>query len=252
MLLSPNLFATHPFLWPAFYAVVLYGLRYLTLATLGYVVARPGGGWGRRHAGAPESSPGRGRQVRRELLYAAGTVLVFGAINGVLFGFGLLRWSQVYVHFESHSRLWFWLSIPVMLLLHDTLFYWLHRAMHHPWLFRRMHRVHHDSVHPTAFTAYSFHPSEAVAEALIFTAMLYIVPVHPLALVIFHSLSTAYNVYGHCGREFYPPGTPRHWLGRWLNTSTAHAAHHAQGRHNYGLYFMVWDRWMGTVDPAYR
>lgn len=35
---------------------------------------------------------------------------------------------------------------------------------------------------------------------------------------------------------------------RWINTATAHDAHHAKGRYNYGYYFLVWDRLMGTLD----
>jgi len=92
--------------------------------------------------------------------------------------------------------------------------------------------------------------TEAVGEALIVVAILYIIPVHPLAFLIFQTFSTAYNVYGHCGREFYPAGMPSHWLGRWLNTSTAHAVHHSAGHYNYSFYFMFWDRLMKTADPA--
>jgi sterol desaturase/sphingolipid hydroxylase (fatty acid hydroxylase superfamily) len=40
-------------------------------------------------------------------------------------------------------------------------------------------------------------------------------------------------------------------LGRWINTSVAHNAHHATARYNYSLYFLWWDRWMGTLDPGY-
>jgi len=147
---------------------------------------------------------------------------------------------------------WFWLSIVVMLLLHDTMFYWMHRAMHSRLLFTFMHKAHHLSVHPTAFAAYSFHPSEAFCEALIVTVIVFMIPVHPFAFLLFQTISTAYNVYGHCGREFYPIGTASHWLGRWLNTSTAHASHHFKGCNNYGLYFMFWDRMMKTADPMYK
>jgi Delta7-sterol 5-desaturase len=31
-----------------------------------------------------------------------------------------------------------------------------------------------------------------------------------------------------------------------------HEMHHAYGRHNYGLYFVWWDRWCGTEHPQYR
>lgn len=237
------------FLAPFVFAVVVYGVRYLAMASVGFLVAK--GGLGRAHAGAPAVFD-TWRNVRREVLYSMVTVIAFGLVNAALFRWGWIDHSQLYLDLSAYPAWWFWLSVPAMLLLHDTLFYWLHRAMHTRLLFRTMHRVHHKSVYPTAFAAYSFHPSEAVGEALIVVAVIYIIPVHPLAFLIFQTISTAYNVYGHCGREFYPAGMATHWLGRWFNTSTAHAAHHALGRHNYGLYSLGWDRLMGTVDPAYK
>jgi len=239
----------HQFLLPAALAILIYGLRYAVMASAAFLMASRG--WGRPHINAPVAFD-RQRHVRRELVHSALTVFVFGGVNALLFGFGFIHQSLVYYHAASYPLWWFWLSIPVMLMLHDTLFYWIHRAMHHRALFAAVHRVHHQSVHPTAFTAYSFHPNEAVVEALIVTAIVFIIPVHPIAFLIFQTISTAYNVYGHCGREFYPPGTALHWFGRWLNTSTAHAVHHGQGHFNYGLYFMFWDRWMKTTDPGYR
>ncbi len=236
------------FLAPAVIAIVVYGMRYAAMASTAYLVARSGSG--RAHANAPNKFD-TWRNVRREVSYSGVTVLIFGFVNAILFGFGLIHHSQVYYRVASFPLWWFWASIVVMLILHDTLFYWIHRAMHSKALFTVMHRVHHQSVYPTAFAAYSFHPSEALAEALIVTVIVYIIPVHPVAFIVFQTISTAYNVYGHCGREFYPKGTASHWLGRWLNTSTAHAVHHGKGQYNYGLYFMFWDRWMRTGDPNY-
>lgn len=247
------LLPSHPMLKPGLMVLAMFGLRYLIFASLAFCIARPTprGGWGRPHANAPWGFDVR-RHVQRELGWSLLALLVFAGVNAVLFGWGLFKHSQLYFHFHDYPVWWFWLSIPAMVLLHDTLFYWLHRAMHTRWLFGLMHRVHHQSTHPTAFAAYSFHPTEALAEALIITALIFILPVHPLALLIFQTFSTVYNIYGHCGREFFPAGTGEHWLGRWINTSTAHAAHHGKGRHNYSFYFMFWDRLMGTVDPLYK
>jgi sterol desaturase/sphingolipid hydroxylase (fatty acid hydroxylase superfamily) len=232
------------------FIVAIYGVRYLGMATVAFLIARPTpqGGWGRPHANAPQSFDFR-RHVGRELRFSMGTIVAFGLVIGSLYWGRLLESSQLYFRFSSYPAWWFWLSIPVMLALHDTLFYWLHRAMHSRALFATMHRVHHLSVQPTAFAAYSFHPTEALAEALIVVAIIFIIPVHPLAFLVFQTISTAYNVYGHCGREFYPAGMASHSLGRWINTSTAHALHHAQGHSNYGLYFLFWDRLMKTADP---
>lgn len=84
-------------------------------------------------------------------------------------------------------------------------------------------------------------------EALVVVVIIFVLPTHPLAFIIFNTFSTCYNAYGHCGREIYPKGWSEHWLGRWLNTSTAHDRHHADARHNYSFYFLFWDRLMGTA-----
>jgi sterol desaturase/sphingolipid hydroxylase (fatty acid hydroxylase superfamily) len=82
--------------------------------------------------------------------------------------------------------------------------------------------------------------------------IIFIMPSHPMALLVFQTISTVINVYGHLGYEVYPRNWPQHWLGRWLNTSVAHNAHHDRARHNYGFYFLFWDRWMGTLAPDYE
>ncbi len=61
-----------------------------------------------------------------------------------------------------------------------------------------------------------------------------------------------YNVYGHLGWELYPKGFSKHWLGKWINTSVNHNMHHQYFKGNYGLYFLFWDRLMGTIRPDYE
>lgn len=64
-------------------------------------------------------------------------------------------------------------------------------------------------------------------------------------------INTIYAVYTHLGYELFPRAMSKHWLGRWINTSTAHNTHHARGRYNYSWYFLFWDRMMGTLSPDY-
>ncbi|MDB5704262.1 MAG: sterol desaturase, partial [Sphingomonas bacterium] len=47
-------------------------------------------------------------------------------------------------------------------------------------------------------------------------------------------------------------GFTRSPLTGWLTTTTHHDLHHSEGRHNFGLYFTWWDRWMGTEHPKYH
>ncbi len=249
-LLTPLLVYQGQFLAPALVLAAVFAVRYLVLASLAFA------GWyglGRmqvRPGKLQPVLPSRG-QITREIGWSAVTVLIFGTVAGLLSGSGLVPNTRLYGEIAEFGWAYFWLSIPLLIALHDTWFYWTHRLMHHRALFRYFHRVHHRSTNPTPWTAYAFHPLESTVQALGIVAILFILPVHPLAVLVFQTISTAVNVYGHSGHELYPRGWATHPLGRWLNTSVAHNAHHAMARHNYGLYFLFWDRLMGTIDPGY-
>ena len=60
-----------------------------------------------------------------------------------------------------------------------------------------------------------------------------------------------YNVYGHLGWELYPKNFHKTRIGKWINTSVAHNQHHQYFKGNYSLYFLFWDRIMGTLRKDY-
>src|SRR3546814_18089983 len=65
-------------------------------------------------------------------------------------------WSSDVCSSDLDYPLWWWpCSVLLYLLIHDTWFYWTHRWMHRPALFRRCHAVHHQSRPPTAWPARS-------------------------------------------------------------------------------------------------
>jgi sterol desaturase/sphingolipid hydroxylase (fatty acid hydroxylase superfamily) len=195
----------------------------------------------------PESS-----EVWREIGYSALTVLVFGAVGAATACAAFAGWTQAYWKISEYGTAWFWLSIVCAIFLHDAYFYWTHRLMHHRKLFRLFHRVHHLSHNPSPWAAYSFAPLEALVEAGIFPLAVMVMPMHPLAFFTFMSWQIIYNVIGHAGYEIYPRWLMDTWLGKILNTPTNHAMHHENMRGNYGLYFNIWDRLMGTNHLDYE
>jgi len=218
----------------------------LSFAALWWLARRPG--WRARiQPGA--ASP---VQLRRELFLSGTAILIGGAIAPALMLFGLRQHLWFYRNIGDYGWFYFFFSILLMMFVRDTLFYWFHRAMHHRSVFRFAHRSHHLSTNPNPWTSYSVHPVESIFDTVVtFVVILFFVPKHPLAYMIFLWLDAAVAVMGHVGIEIYPRGFSRHWLGRWINTSTAHNWHHASARHNYGFYFLFWDRLMGTLDPEY-
>ena len=187
----------------------------------------------------------------REISYSLLTILIFVGVALVAFVSPLKQFHLQYYALSEKGTLYFVVSILLMILLHDTYFYWIHRAMHHPKLFNYFHLVHHKSTNPSPWAAYAFHPLEAVIEASVIFPIIYLIPFHKVAILIFLVFMMAYNVYGHLGYELYPKGFNKTSIGKWINTSVNHNQHHKHFTGNYGLYFLFWDRWLGTVREDY-
>ena len=190
--------------------------------------------------------------VRREMIASAVSVVIFSVVGALTLVAAKHGWTRMYWNPEEKGRLWFWASIACTILIHDTWFYWTHRLMHHPRLFKLTHLTHHRSLNPTPWAAFAFSPSEAVVQAAIFPLAVVIVPMHPYAFGLFMVWQMAFNVFGHSGFEFLPRWTMKSWLGWVLNTPTNHVMHHEKMRGNYGLYFNIWDRLMKTNHKDYE
>ena len=188
----------------------------------------------------------------REIAYSVLTTLIFTAYGWGVFMSPLKTYTQVYFTIEEWGWGYFWGSVGFMLIVHDAYFYWTHRAMHHRLFFSWFHRVHHLSQNPSPWAAFAFHPLEALVEGGIIWVFAFLFPVHPLAVALFMLFMTIYNVYGHLGYELYPRSFASSVVGQWINTSVNHNQHHQYFKGNYGLYFLWWDRWLGTLRKDYE
>ena len=150
----------------------------------------------------------------------------------------------------SAYSLWYLpVSLLIAMLIHETYYYWLHRWMHRPKIYRLVHKWHHDSIETTSFTAFSFHPIESILQALMIPVLIIFLPMHLSVLLLFLIIMTISATINHAGIEIYPASFNRHWLGKWIIGATHHDLHHKQFRYNFGLYFTFWDRWMKTESP---
>jgi Delta7-sterol 5-desaturase len=230
------------------FSVILF--RYLFIATIAfsvfYKIKK-----GRRKFSKIQPLFPRSQEYFREICYSLVTVVIFTIIGSLIFLSPIAPFTRVYYSVEEYGWGYFFISVAVMLVFHDTYFYWTHRAMHHPRLFKLFHRVHHLSTNPSPWAAFAFHPLEAVVEAGILIIIPFILPIHPFAIALFLITMMIYNVYGHLGFELYPKGFSRSVFGKWINTSVNHNQHHAHFKGNYGLYFLWWDRIMGTLREDY-
>lgn len=187
----------------------------------------------------------------REIAHSLGTTAVFAVIGVLVLYTPFRQYTLIYDNLTDFPIWYIPVSLVLSLIFHDTYFYWLHRLLHHERIFRYVHLVHHKSVNPSPWTSYSFHFLESVAEGAVLIVLVLVLPMHPLTAILFTLISFMINVYGHLGFEIAPRSFRNTKLFEVLSTSVHHNLHHSRFKGNYGLYFRVWDRLMGTEHPDY-
>lgn len=190
-------------------------------------------------------------QVKREIGFS-----FLGSIIFALLGAGtLILWQQGYTCIYTTLSASDWLYIPLStltaLFIHESYYYWLHRAMHHPKVLHRFHHIHHNSMFTSSFTSFSFHPAEASLQAVFLPLVVLVLPLHVFVLVALLLVMSISSVINHAGIEVFPVAAARSPFWKWFIGATHHDLHHLKFRCNYGLYFTFWDVWMKTEDPGF-
>ncbi|MEZ4954895.1 MAG: sterol desaturase family protein [Saprospiraceae bacterium] len=194
----------------------------------------------------------RWRQSWYEVGHSLSTAGIFALVGLVIYGMNAADWTAMYTSIAKYGDGSILFLLLLLVIFHDTWFYWMHRAIHQPSLFKIIHKVHHQSHNPTPWAAFSFHPLEAFLEIGFLPIIVCLLPLHPLAIVLFSLWSILFNVMGHLGYEIFPKGFTQHPIFKWFNTPTHHNLHHQRSNCNYGLYFNFWDRVMQTNHKKYH
>jgi lathosterol oxidase len=191
------------------------------------------------------------KQFNTEIKWSVITSLIF-AVAG---SFTALLWQKGYtrLYIDTHRfALWYLpVSLLISMFVHETYYYWLHRWMHQPKVFRLLHKVHHDSNTTSAWTAFSFHPLEGLLQAIILPITIIIIPIHVYVLLFQLTIMTFSSVINHLEIETYPANFHKHFIGKWIIGATHHSLHHKQFKYNFGLYFTFWDKWKKTESPKF-
>jgi sterol desaturase/sphingolipid hydroxylase (fatty acid hydroxylase superfamily) len=204
--------------------------------------------WRERKLGARKYSS---IQYRRELTWSAITALIFSVAGAAM----VLLWQQgftrIYLELDAFGYWYLPASLAVYMLVHETYYYWLHRWMHHPSVYPLVHKIHHQSIVASPWTAFSFHPIEGLLQAIFLPIMVVLIPIHPSVLLMQLALMTFSSVINHLDIEIYPKNFHTNIFGKWLIGASHHSLHHSEFKYNFGLYFTFWDKWRKTESPSY-
>ncbi|KAK9911247.1 hypothetical protein M0R45_035168 [Rubus argutus] len=175
--------------------------------------------------------------------------------NGILFYLG----SR---HFPGAQNLPMWRGdgFLITFLIHagpvEFLYYWLHRALHHHFLYSRYHSHHHSSIVTEPITSV-IHPfGEHIAYFILFAIPMVTIALTGTASIASYAVYVTYidfmNNMGHCNLELIP-----NWifslfppLKYLMYTPSYHSLHHTLFRTNYSLFMPLYDYMYGTMEKS--
>lgn len=190
----------------------------------------------------PRERHALGWRIRFAVLALASTLL-----NGVLSYYATAALQSVGVRplFRHINLGQFALGLVALLLIHDFLNYWAHRALHR--FLWRFHAVHHSPRELTSAAATFVHPVEEVFRAISLGTVAGLIGFSgavPFAVTVAIRLQEFY-IHSPTSMHFGP-------LGQVLIDNRAHRVHHSRDQkdydQNFGVLFTLWDRIFGTYS----
>ncbi|KAI8920092.1 hypothetical protein DFJ77DRAFT_507425 [Powellomyces hirtus] len=140
------------------------------------------------------------------------------------------------------------LSCLFCLVVEDTYHYFVHRLMHHPSLYKHVHKVHHEFQAPFGITAEHAHPIEVLVLGQGFflgPVMLLMagIDMHVITMACWLALRLLETVDVHAGYDF--PWSFHKIIPFW-GGAEFHDYHHMAFVGNYSSSFRWWDWMLGT------
>lgn len=177
------------------------------------------------------------------------TIMVFSTYIAIIIWLFILYEKNVIIfHFDLG---WYLIPYTIWLIIyHDAFFYFWHRFMHIPLIYKYTHWEHHKSHFANYMSSYNF----SFLESLIYVVSL--LPIFFIDLNIYWLLIALFandfvTILWHMWKEIAPNSYKKSIFYKIFVNTTYHDVHHTHNNGNYSAYFTFWDKILGTYSPSY-
>lgn len=203
--------------------------------------------WASRKVSNKDYAP---RQLKREVGWSLLSAACFAFTATIILLLWQRGYTQIYTSIGDYPWWWLPVSLVLSLLADETYYYWMHRWMHQPGVFKIIHKIHHQSHTTSPWTAAAFHPAEALLLSLPLLFTVLVIPMHVTVILLQLLIMTFSSVINHLNIQIFTPKHAGKGERRWFIGPVHHAQHHKQFKYNFGLYFTFWDRIKRTESPV--
>ena len=183
-------------------------------------------------------------QIRDNMFWTLGSGVFFWTLYEVVMFWSLAN-GYVPMPTWAANPAWFVAIFLLVPLWESFYFYWIHRMIHIPFLYKHVHALHHRNINVGPWSGMSMHPVEhAIYLGSVFIH--FIVGAHPVHILYHLQYFTLTAVTTHTGFQGLLMGDKNR-----LNLGTFHhQMHHRYFECNYGGLEMPWDKWFGSFHDG--
>jgi Delta7-sterol 5-desaturase len=158
-------------------------------------------------------------QVKLEIKQALSSMPGMSIMTALLFLVDVRGYAKLYDRSdEAPFPLYNVLQFPCFLLFTDMLIYFIHRGLHHPLVYKKLHKAHHKWIMPTPFASHAFHPIDGFLQSVPYHIYPLLFPLQKFAYVALFVFVNIWTIFIHDGE--YMANSPI------LNGAACHTMHH--------------------------
>lgn len=179
-------------------------------------------------------------QVSLEIKLASSAIPIMVLLTIPWFLLELHGYSKLYYSIDSSTGGWkaiLW-QIPSFILFTDCGIYFIHRGLHWPSVYKKLHKPHHKWIVCTPFASHAFHPVDGYLQSLPYHIFPFVFPLHKVSYLFLFTFVNFWTVMIHDGE--YLSNDPV------VNGAACHTIHHLYFNYNYGQFTTLWDRLGGS------
>lgn len=176
-------------------------------------------------------------QVRREIMVTLKSIPWMALFSTFLFVAEVRGHSKLYENIDDYGWKYFIFSLFFFLFFTDMCIYWIHRGLHHPIIYKHLHKTHHTWIIPTPFASHAFNPIDGFLQSSPYHLFVFLFPMHKWLYMGLFMFVNFWTTSIHDANYKVPK-----FLQGIINCSAHHTDHHAFFEYNYGQFFTLWDK----------
>lgn len=135
-------------------------------------------------------------QVRLEIRQTMISMPLMAILTALFFVLEVRGHGRLYdAPSDAPFALYNFLQFPLFILFTDLCIYWIHRGLHHPMIYRKLHKPHHKWIMPTPYASHAFHPLDGFAQSVPYHIFPFIFPLQKFAYVALFAFINFWTIF---------------------------------------------------------